>query len=288
MVKATTNLIALIGKPAKHSLSPQIQNYFLEEHKINAAYMAFEVGKKDLKNAFYGAKSLNFVGLNITMPYKEKVIDYVDFLDEPSTLIKAVNTISFQGGISYGYNTDHEGFIRSLQDKEFVFKNASCLVIGAGGVAKSTIYALIRQKAKKIFLYNRTKKNALKTADIFTALAIDPIIVIDDLNELDKEIKNIGLVVNCSSLGMLAKETKDVLALPKKWDLKEKYVFEMVYNPVKTPLINKAIKEGAIVINGIDMLISQAAFSFQKWFDIYPDTSQINKTIVNSINKNII
>jgi shikimate dehydrogenase len=288
MIKATTNLIALLGKPAKHSLSPQIQNHFLKEHKIDAVYMAFEVENKDIKNAFYGAKSLNFVGLNITMPYKENVIAYVDYLDEPSSLIGAVNTIFFQGGKSYAHNTDHEGFLRSLQDKDFVFKNASCLVIGSGGVAKSTIYALIKQKVKKIYLYNRTKKNAIKTAGIFTSLVKNPIIVIDELNALDTEIRNIGLVVNCSSMGMLTKETKDILPLPTKWDLKEKYVFEMVYNPVKTPLVKKAVKEGSIIINGIDMLVNQAAFSFQKWFDIYPETSQINKTIVNSINKIII
>ncbi len=288
MIKATTNLIALIGKPAKHSLSPQIHNYFLKEHDIDAIYMAFEVEDKDLKDSFYGAKCLKLLGLNITMPFKEKIIKYVDYLDEPSSLIKAVNTISFKDEQSYAFNTDHEGFLRSLEDKGFVFKNSTTLVIGSGGVAKSTIYALIKRNVKKIYLYNRTKKNALKTADLFRGFTNNNIVIIDELSDLDQEIRQVDLVVNCSSLGMLTKETKDILAVPEKWDLREKYVFEMVYNPVITPLINKALQDGSVIINGIDMLINQAAYSFYKWFDIYPKTSQINKIIINNINNNII
>jgi shikimate dehydrogenase len=287
MIKATTRLVALIGNPAKHSLSPQIQNYFLRKYNIDAVYVVFEVDPENLKECFYGAKSFKFIGINITMPFKENIIKYIDNLDEAASAMGSVNTVYFREEESYGTNTDHEGFTRPLKDKGFSFKDRVCLVIGSGGVAKSTVYALIKNEVKTVYLYNRTKERAIMTARIFSSTDT-ALKVVDGLEDLDGKYHEIELIINCSSLGMMSKDTKDLLPIPQRWHLKDKYVFEMVYNPIHTPFIKKAQKDGSkMIIDGIDMLVSQAASSFEKWFNIYPDTHQITQYLKNSINNNI-
>ncbi len=134
MINSNTKAVALIGNPSRHSLSPKIQNYFIENYNINAAYLVFEFPESNLKEAFYGAEKLGFKGLNVTMPYKEDVYKMVRKLDKSAYLTKSVNTVKFleKSHLSIGYNTDVDGFLKSLKDKNFDWKNKVCIVIGAG------------------------------------------------------------------------------------------------------------------------------------------------------------
>ena len=289
MVDSDTRLLGLFGNPARHSLSPKIQNHFISQYNKNSIYVVFEPTDNNIEQAFIGTRNLEFIGLNITMPFKEKIFDLVDQTDKISSFIKAVNTVKFiqdkasSGSISIGYNTDVYGFIKSLDDKKFPWVGKKCLVIGAGGVAKSAVYGLSLNKVSHIYVYDIVNSKALEMADIFKKLF--NIEVIKSLDVIDKEIKNIDLIINCSPAGMdidTKKELKKMIPVPAKWNLKNKFIFEMVYNPAETKFVQKARKDGATIIAGIDMLLNQAAQSFKIWFDILPDTDKIKKIILNS------
>lgn len=293
MTDSDTRLLGLFGNPARHSLSPKIQNYFISQHKKNSSYVVFEPTENNLEQAFIGTMNLEFIGLNVTMPFKEKVFNLVDQTDKVASFIKAVNTVKFiqdkvsSGSISIGYNTDVSGFIKSLDDEKFQGTGKKCLVVGAGGVAKSTVYGLSQKKVGKIYVYDIIQDKALELVNIFNK--ISSIAVIENLDELNSEIENIDLIVNCSPVGMnleSKKELKKLLPVPSKWNLKDKFIFEMVYNPVETKFIQKGRKEGAAVVTGIDMLINQAAHSFKIWFDILPDTNEIKKIILETSKRN--
>ncbi len=295
MVNSNTRLLGLFGNPARHSLSPKIQNYFISQYKKNSLYVVFEPNENNLEQAFIGTRNLEFIGLNVTMPFKEKIFNLVDQTDKVASFIKAVNTVKFirdkvsSGSISIGYNSDVPGFIKSLDDEKFQWTDKKYLVIGAGGVAKSVVYGITQKKAGKIFVYDIIHDKALGLVNIFNK--ISDIEVIENLDELNNEISYIDLIVNCSPAGMnleSKKELKKLLPVPSKWNFKGKFIFDMVYNPVETKFIQKGRKEGATVVTGIDMLINQAAQSFKIWFNILPATNEIRKMILESQNSTYI
>jgi len=285
MINPNTEVIALIGNPVRHSLSPKIQNYFIKKYSRDAVYVVFEFQQKDLKEAFNGAKKLGFIGLNVTMPYKERIFGLVDKLDRPSEIIGSVNTVKFdkKSKISMGFNTDVDGFIKSLEDNGFNWTGKRCLVIGAGGSAKSTIYGMLKKKVAKIYVYNRTNRNVKEIIDNFKNIGSEKIEMLSSISDIAGRIEDVGLIVNCTPIGMDIKSYKNMSPVPESWDLKKKFIFDMVYKPSETRLIKKAREEGAVVINGMDMLVNQAVFSFKIWFDIMPEKNVI-KEIISGIN----
>ena len=281
MISSGTRIIALIGNPVSHSLSPKIQNYFISKYSKDAVYVAFEFKRENLKEAFNGAKKLGFIGLNVTMPYKEEVCKLIDRLDTISSIIKSVNTVKFdqEDGTSVGFNTDVEGFLKSLDEKKFKWIGKQCLVIGAGGVARSSIYGILTKQVKKIYVYDKIKEKGAEIVNNFKIIGSEKIEVLTSINDINSKIEEIDLIVNCTPMGMDIESYKNMLPIPDRWNLKGKYVFDMVYKPVETEFLKKAKREGATVINGIDMLVNQAALSFKVWFDIIPQTDYIKQTI---------
>lgn len=284
-ISGYTKLYALLGYPAKHSLSPFIHNYFFNKYNLDAVYLSFEVASPDLKTALLGGFKLGFSGINLTMPFKEDSIKYINELDENAKATGSVNTIKFskQNKSIKGFNTDIPGFIKSLDDHGFDCKKSKCLVIGAGGSAKSTVYALLKNKIENIYIHNRNSLKAAEIEILFNKTYPGKIIVVEDLNQVP--INEIKLITNCTPIGMKQGHLKEkaVIPVPKEWDLKNKFVFEMVYDPLATPFVKKAIKDGAEVIYGTEMLLNQASFSFEIWTGIYPDLTYLKKHFKNSI-----
>jgi len=300
-ISGFTKLYALLGYPAKHSLSPFIHNYFFSKYNIDSIYLSFEVIPNNFKNAFLGALSLGLYGVNLTMPFKEESLKYINEIDEDVKYIKAANTIIFDNEkeIIKGFNTDINGFIKSLDDKFFKWKNSNCLIVGAGGVAKSVAYGLLKKDVKSIFIYNRTTKRAYGIKSLFKDIENNKLIVIDDINNVP--INEINLIINCTSIGMKlenyknnnnnddnlnnnSNEFSNSLPIPINWNLKNKFIFEMVYNPTNTALVKKSINDGAKIIFGTEMLLNQAAFSFKIWNGIFPDLRYLKKYFKNSFN----
>lgn len=278
-VSGYTELYALLGCPAKHSLSPFIHNYFFKKYNIDAVYLSFEVMPADFKTALQGCSKLGFCGVNLTMPFKEDSVKYIDRLDDNASATGSVNTIKFnrQDSSLEGCNTDISGFIKSLDDHGFEYEKSKCLVIGAGGSAKSIVYALLIKKAKAIYIYNRSIAKAYQIKTLSDKTGLGEIIVVEDLNQTPTS--EINLIINCTPIGMkqdLSKES-NLIPVPQGWNLKNKFVFEMVYNPLITPFIKKALDEGGEVIYGTEILLNQAAFSFKIWTGIFPELTYLKK-----------
>ena len=280
MISPGTKILALIGNPVKHSLSPRIQNYFIRKYSVDAVYVAFEFKENNLKEAFTGARKLGFMGLNVTMPYKNEVFNLVERSDNISKSTESVNTVKFESesGTSIGFNTDVGGFTKSMDKKIFNWKDSNCLVIGAGGAARSVILGLILKKVKKIWVYNRTGEKIDKIKENFKKRDGVKIEALDDMHKMDSQIDRVNLIVNCTPLGMYMESYRNIMPVPESWDLNGKIVFDAVYNPVETLLVKKARRDGAAgVVSGIDMLIYQAALSFEAWFGIMPEDDYIEE-----------
>ncbi len=290
-IDSKTGILGLFGNPSRHSLSPIIQNFFLSEYGKNCVYLSFEPGSINLKESFNGAKNLRFVGLNVTMPFKEDVFNLVDSADEPATVFRAVNTVRFlpeDNNKAIGCSTDGAGVIKSLEDKKFLWKGKKCLLLGAGGAAKSAAYSILQKPVEDIFVFDILPG---KTDYLFELLGkpkkIKPL---KNLTDIDERLNEIDLIINCTPAGMNTGniDNTDLQAVPGRWSLKDKFVFDMVYKPFNTKLIEKARADGASeVIPGIEMLINQAAFSFKIWFEIMPE-ERLLKEIRNELVKSLI
>ncbi len=289
-IDSKTGILGLFGNPSRHSLSPIIQNFFLSEYGKNCVYLSFEPGSINLKESFTGAKNLRFVGLNVTMPFKEDVFKLVDSADEAATVFRAVNTVRFlpDNNKAIGYSTDGAGVIKSLEDKKFLWKGKKCLLLGAGGAAKSAAYSILQKPSEEIFVFDLLPE---KTDQLFELLGkpkkIKPL---KNLTDIDERLNEIDLIINCTPAGMNTGniDNTDLPAVPDHWSLKDKFVFDMVYKPFNTKLIEKARSDGAAeVIPGIEMLINQAAFSFKIWFETMPE-ERFLKEIKNELVKSLI
>lgn len=288
-ISSNTRLLGLFGNPSRHSLSPLIQNTFIEHYGMDCAYLVFEPSADTLKKAFFGAMELGFIGLNITMPFKEEIFGLLNSSEGPASFFKAVNTVKFMQhkSIATGYSTDGEGVIKSLEDACFDLEGKSCIVIGAGGAAKSAIYAMLSRPVESVYLFDIDRQKPVLIENLFKSKG--KIKIIKDINKIEEKfINSIDLIINCSPAGMKIKGIESgALAVPASWNLKNKAVFDMVYEPLMTPLVKKAENDGAkTIVKGLEMLINQAAYSFYIWFGIMPGQDVI-KEIKNNIVKKI-
>lgn len=257
----------IIGHPINHSLSPSLHNYIFAELGLKYIYLPFDVPLQNLKNALKGFVALGVKGFNVTLPHKEIISQYLSDVSEEAGIIGAVNTVINNSGNLVGYNTDVHGIIESLLPFEKEIKDETALVIGAGGAARAVIYSLIRRfKVGKIILVNRTQQKTESLKEYFSAKMkfynfktfelIPP-----DLTEIFADSK---LIINSSSIGMFPNIDDSPTLIEESFN-KNQIVFDVVYTPVNTRLLQIAQKQGARTITGIKMFLEQAAASFELW-----------------------
>jgi len=286
-IDSKTAVLGLFGNPSRHSLSPVIQNYFLNHYKINSVYLTFEPGIEDIKKVFESAMNLGFTGLNITMPFKEEVFKLLDHAEGAARVIKAVNTVKFEYSkkgkpASAGFSTDGEGVIKSLKDMNFTFNRKTCILIGAGGAARSAVLSIVKKPVNCIYVFDIVPRKAQDLAKLISSSVLGAegkIRVLNDIEKDNKIFESANLIMNCSPAGMHMDNNgrnEKKIPVPDWLSLKDKYVFDMVYNPAETCFLKKARNDGAKgIIPGIDMLVNQAAFSFKIWFGIMPEYKAI-------------
>lgn len=195
-----TIMYGVFGDPVRHSKSPIMLNHAFEASGINAAYAAFHIAPGTLKDAVAGIRALGFRGVNVTIPHKVEVMEYMDEIDEGARIIGAVNTIVNEGGRLIGYNTDGIGYVRSLMEETGVrLKGRKVLMLGAGGAARGVGYALAQQGAEHIYIANRTESKAAELADSMCSFCRASGIGLDRISEMAAEA---ALIVNNTSLGM--------------------------------------------------------------------------------------
>lgn len=262
-----TRLAAVVAKPIKHSISPFIHNLAFENTGINGVYLAWEIAEEDLAVTMENVKRYDMFGLNISMPYKQAVIPYLDQLTKSAQLIGAVNTIIPREGQLIGHNTDGIGFFKSLDKLAgFQVQGKVMTVLGGGGAATAIIAQAALDGAAKIFVFSRSQSIERHTA---TAQKISketqvPIeaLPLEDSSLLQEKIFQSRLLVNGTSVGMDGKSlvVDEETILPQNL-----LVVDVIYQPFETPFINFAKQQGVTTVNGLGMLLFQAAEAFQIW-----------------------
>jgi shikimate dehydrogenase len=262
-----TQILGLLGHPIKQTYSPFIHNVAVQMKNLDYIYLPFDVPSANLRNALRGMIALNIKGFNVTIPHKENIIQFLNNVSEEASIIGSVNTVVNEMGKLNGYNTDVDGVLATLIPYKNEISGKDICVVGAGGGARAVIYALIRHfKPKKIFIINRTEQRAETLKNYFSAKMKYTSIKTRELfpPDLVKIFKDSKLIVNATSVGMFP-DSDDVITSLSDSFVKDQLVFDLVYNPPETKLLQLAASNGAIVLDGVKMLVHQAAKSFELW-----------------------
>ena len=244
----------VIGNPINHSLSPELHNFWLKENGINGSYGKIKLEEGDLKNFIQKLRKDEIHGINVTIPFKNKVIKYLDKSSLEAEKTGSVNTIYKNNQDIIGHNTDVAGFELGLRHSKINVLGKSTFIIGAGGVVPSIIYSLLNMGCKKIMLTNRTIEKTEEIKKIFREIKIIKW----------GEIPDFDIVINATSVGLKG----DILKLD--FDVKNKIFYDVIYNPKETEFLKNAKIKGNKIENGKLMFIYQANQSFSIWNNIIP------------------
>ena len=269
-----TRLAAVVANPIKHSISPFIHNSAFEVTNTNGVYLAWEVDAAELAETVANIRRYQMYGINISMPYKEQVIPYLDQLSEEACLIGAVNTVVNREGTLIGYNTDGKGFFKSLPS--FKISKKRLVLLGAGGAAKAILAQAILDGVSQISVFVRSSSMGktrpyLEKIQNTTGFRVD-LFALEDVQDLQDSITQADLLVNATSVGMdgSSQPIPTSIVLPEKL-----MVADVIYQPFETPFLKWARNQGNQSINGLGMLFYQAAEAFELWTDKEMPTDQI-------------
>ena len=273
-INGYTRLAAVVANPIKHSISPFIHNSAFEATETNGVYLAWEVEATDLAETVANIRRYQMYGINLSMPYKEQVIPYLDQLSEEACLIGAVNTVVNREGTLIGYNTDGKGFFKSLPS--FKISGEKMVLLGAGGAAKAILAQAILDGVSQISVFVRSSsmektRPYLEKIQNATGFRVD-LFELEDVQDLQDSITQADLLVNATSVGMdgSSQPIPTSIVLPEKL-----LVADVIYQPFETPFLKWAKEQGNQSINGLGMLLYQAAEAFQLWTGKEMPTDQI-------------
>ena len=247
----------VIGNPISHSLSPKLHNYWIRNHNIDAIYNKEKLNEGELEKLFLNIRKKKINGANITVPFKKAVIPFLDKLSAEAEITKAVNTIYLENYKIIGHNTDIEGFEFGIKKINYDISNKRIFILGAGGVVPSIIYALNKMKVSEIFISNRTNKKAENLKNLF-----------GDLKIVEwGEIPDFDMIINATSIGL---KKDDEINLDFSSIGKNKFFYDVIYNPKETNFLKAGKKLGNFTENGRLMFIYQAISAFNIWHGVRP------------------
>ncbi len=276
-MQASAKTYCIIGDPIHHSLSPAMQNAAFAARGLNCTYIAFRVPQSELKESIESLRSINIAGFNVTIPHKTEVMRYLDELDPIAKKASAVNTVNNIEGIFRGYNTDVYGFIEPLHRRHVDFTGMHVLLIGSGGAARAVVVALAQENAiAKLIIANRDTKRANELAALGVGLGMNCEVV-----SLDRAIDfspTCDLIVNATILGM----NNEPSIIDHRHIQKGSIVYDIVYRPLVTDLIESAKHAQASVVYGYEMLIEQGAKAFEIWTGLPAPRDAMKKNLLGS------
>lgn len=269
--KRGVELLGIIGDPVAYSLSPLLFSSLLKELGLNDRfqYRAWRVRAGELGAFLAKVRESATLGLNVTIPHKERIMPFLDDLDATADLLGATNTIVNESGRLVGYNTDWIGFLRSLQARAIRLAGQEAVMLGAGGAAKAVSYALVRNGVQRVTIYNRTSSRAVKLAqEMCRKTGFRQIYVVSahSAPSLASALRSASLLINATSVGMYPAVDESPLADPSGLH-PGLIVYDLIYNPLKTALVKQAEARGAQALGGLDMLIYQALESLKIWIE---------------------
>jgi shikimate dehydrogenase len=259
----------VVGNPIKHSLSPELHNFWIKSNNISAVYEKKQTNEDELGDLILEMKKKTLHGINVTVPFKKTIITHLDHLSFESEKTQSVNTIYLNNNKIIGHNTDIEGFERSIKKSKLDIANKKVFILGAGGVVPSIIFALNKMKVPKIIISNRTKSKAESLKDLFNNLTV---VEWGEVPEFD-------IIINATSIGLTEGDEIDL-------DIsnvgKNKFFYDVIYKPGETNFLKIGKKLGNRTENGKMMFIYQALAAFNVWHGIQP---KISKEIIELLNQ---
>ncbi len=282
-VNGKTKVLGLLGWPVSHTRSPKIHNLLAETYDQNLVYVAFPTHPEKVKEAIQGLSALGCFGVNVTVPHKQAVMPWLDHIEPAAQAIGAVNTIMFKYDAenslnpptSYGYNTDWVGFKNDLQHKGVSFAGRDSIILGAGGSARAVIYTLLQAKSKVHLFARRVEQaNELK-AEMLKFFPNQPFETfhLSELEAVNDQL-DAPLIINSTPVGMSPKI--DQSPWPENINFKNgSFIYDLIYTPTETKMMNDARAVGCEALNGLGMLIGQGAEAFRIWTGVDPDYSLI-------------
>ena len=250
----------VIGNPIEHSLSPKLHNYWIQKNNIQASYEKIKLNESEIGKFILDIKQKKISGVNVTVPFKNSVISYLDKLSPEAAETKSVNTISFSNNNLIGHNTDIIGFTKAIESIDFNLKNKKVFILGAGGVVPSIIYALKKMEILDIVISNRTKEKAENLKKKYKNLE-----VVDWGN-----LPDFDLIINATSLGL----NNETINLDFSNVGHNKLFYDVIYNPGETNFLKKGKKLGNKTENGKLMFVYQAFEAFKLWHQIEPKITE--------------
>ena len=281
------NVTGVIGHPIRHSFSPLMHNSAFKALGLDFIYLPFDVLSENLQDALKGMIALNIKGFNVTLPHKEKILQYLNDVTDEANVIGAVNTVVNVDGNLVGHNTDVDGVVASLNNFKNEISGSEVAILGCGGAARSVIYAFISHfKVAKINLINRTLDKAESVKDYYAEKMLFENIETFELMppDLKSVLKRSKVVVNATSVGMFP-ETDDSPLVTSEGFNEEQIVFDLVYNPLRTRFLELAEEAGARTINGLNMFVHQGAKSFELWTNHKMPLREITQKLETELKK---
>ena len=285
VISGKTRLCGIIGDPIEHTMSPVMHNAAFRQVGVDYLYVPFKVKQGELAKAIDGVRALNIRGLNVTIPHKVAVIQFLDKLDHLAEKIGAVNTIVNDDGVLTGYNTDGAGFLQALLERGIEPEGKNMVILGAGGASRAISFSLA-DRGSHLVILNRlleldwAKDLASKISQTFTK-EVEAL----ELNRenLARALDRADIVVNATSVGM----TPNIDETPVTSDLlkPDLTVFDIVYNPIKTRLLREAEAAGARTISGLDMLVWQGALAFEKWTGLKAPVEVMREKVIKVLQR---
>lgn len=249
---------AVIGDPIEHSMSPNIHNAAFRELGMEATYIAYRIPRGELEEGVQSLKRVAVSGFNVTIPHKVEIMKHLDRTDEACSIIGAANTVTNDGGVLKGHNTDMDGFLDPIRKRDIGVRDEAVFLLGAGGAARAVVAGLAKERAGTVTIANRTAQGARELARFAEKLGLDaraaPIGQVRDMS-------GYGLVINATSVGLGGEPTP----INTERISSSSVVYDIVYMPMNTDLVKKSRQRGATVILGYEMLLGQAARAFEIW-----------------------
>jgi shikimate dehydrogenase len=264
----------IIGDPIDHSLSPAIHNAAFNTLGLNCSYIAFRVQEGQLKNSLESLRAINIGGFNVTMPHKVKVLDYVDRHDNTVKLVGAANTVNNENGKFCAYNTDVIGFIKPLRKRKIDFNGFEIFILGAGGAARAVVVALSGERGiANINIFNRNLDRSVKLSNMVKKLGLEATIISND--DIQNIASKCNLIINTTPLGM----NNEKSLIRSNSIRKDAIVYDVVYTPIITNLLENAKTVGAEIVYGYEMLLEQATASFKIWLQMDPPLEPMKRAL---------
>lgn len=273
-ISGKTKITGLFGYPVEHSLSPAMHNIAFRHLNLDYCYVAFPVKPEYLEDAVKAIRALDLAGVNVTIPHKEKVINFLDEISDEAMSIGAVNTIKNDKGRLIGFNTDGRGFMESLSENSIVIKDKRVLIIGAGGASRAIGYYICKESSM-VYLTDKDAKKAESLRDYLNFFRGN-VYVIDNKDLFEKGLlDNIDIIINATPLGL---KPEDALPIDVSFLKKDHIVCDLIYK--ETPFLKRASAIGCKTLDGLGMLLWQGVFAFEIWTGRRPPVDIMRDTLI--------